>query len=203
MGSVAARVGANVRRLRRQRGLTLAELGRATNLAKGTLAAIEQGRGNPTVETLNALSRGLRATLGDLVADIGPTSTKVVREADALLVDIENLEARLLSRSSSTGIVLELYWLRLAAGGRQNSSSHAPGVREELLVTGGQFRVGPEGDLVELAPGDYASYAADVPHCYEAVGSQPAVGVLLMRFPTPGLVGEVFGDEIVGSADGD
>src|SRR5215211_4498410 len=56
------------------------------------------------------------------------------------------------------------------------------GVVERLLVHAGRMRVGPESSPVELGPGDYARYAADVAHVYEAV-EPGASATLLMQTP--------------------
>jgi len=186
--SISQSVGANVKRLRRERGMSLAELGRSARLAKGTLAAIEQGRGNPTVETLHALTRALGATLGELVSEAPPSGTRVVRKGEGPLLPGDNMDVRLLSRTPGGGFVLELYALSLGRDLCQESSAHTPGVQEEIVVTQGRLRVGPEDDLVELGKGDFAAYPADSPHRYESLDGKPAAAVLLMRFPAPSVV---------------
>ncbi|MFT3864419.1 MAG: XRE family transcriptional regulator [Solirubrobacterales bacterium] len=186
--SISQSVGANVKRLRRERGMSLAELGRSARLAKGTLAAIEQGRGNPTVETLHSLTRALGATLGELVSEAPPSGTRVVRKGEGPLLPGDNMDVRLLSRTPGGGFVLELYALSLGRDLCQNSSAHTPGVQEEIVVTQGRLRVGPEDDLVELGKGDFAAYTADAPHRYESLDGKPAAAVLLMRFPAPSVV---------------
>ena len=57
------RCAANLRRLRIARHLSLSELARATAISKATLSSIENGRANPTVETLAALAGALRVPL--------------------------------------------------------------------------------------------------------------------------------------------
>lgn len=52
-------VARNVRRFRRERAMSLGELARRSGLAKQTLSKIEQGTGNPTVETLALLGAAL------------------------------------------------------------------------------------------------------------------------------------------------
>jgi transcriptional regulator with XRE-family HTH domain len=183
--SISQSVGANVKRLRRERGMSLAELGRSARLAKGTLAAIEQGRGNPTVETLHALTRALGATLGDLVSEAPPSGTRVVRKGEGPLLPGDNMDVRLLSRTPGGGIVLELFSLALGRDLCQKSSAHTPGVQEEIVVTQGRLRAGPEDDLVELGKGDFAAYPADAPHRYESLDGKAAAAILLMRFPAP------------------
>jgi quercetin dioxygenase-like cupin family protein len=40
---------------------------------------------------------------------------------------------------------------------------------EHVIVMSGGLRTGPLDGLVELRPGDYASFPGDVPHLYEAL----------------------------------
>ena len=49
-------IAANVRRLRVARALSAAGLARASGVARATLAELEAGRGNPTVETLYGIA---------------------------------------------------------------------------------------------------------------------------------------------------
>src|ERR1044071_8834266 len=62
-------VAANIRSLRRDAGLTLAELAAASNLGKSTLAQLESGRANPSVETLWAIAAALKVPFSRLVAE--------------------------------------------------------------------------------------------------------------------------------------
>ena len=52
-------VARNVRRFRRERAMSLGELARRSGLSKQTLSKIEQGCGNPTVDTLAQLGAAL------------------------------------------------------------------------------------------------------------------------------------------------
>src|SRR3954453_13371175 len=72
-------LAANVRRLRGAARVSLSELARATGVGKATLSAIENGRGNPTVETLAALADALGVPVVDLLAAPRPAPVTVVR----------------------------------------------------------------------------------------------------------------------------
>lgn len=182
MSAVAQTVGANVRRLRLARGLSLVDLGRHAGLAKGTLTQLEAGRANPTIDTLHALSRALGATLGDLVSEPPNTEPRVVRADEGPLVPGWNMEARLIERSHVGSAILELYGMRLAAGSVQHSPAHAPGVVEQLYVLSGQVEAGPEEAIVALDVHDFVRFDADRPHRYAAPDG-PASALLLMIFP--------------------
>ena len=78
-------VATNIRRLRQQAGLTLAELAAEAGLGKSTLAQLESGRGNPSVETLWAIAAALRVPFGRLVEEEGP-ALRVVRASEQPVV---------------------------------------------------------------------------------------------------------------------
>src|SRR6516225_7661612 len=72
-------IAANLHRLRTARRLSLAALATRADVAKATLANLEQGRGNPTIETLWSLALGLGVAFSDLLEDHSETTTVVVR----------------------------------------------------------------------------------------------------------------------------
>jgi len=66
-------VAGNIRRLRQEANLTLAELSAAAGLGKSTLAQLESGKGNPSVETLWAIAAALQVPFGRLMEDDRPS----------------------------------------------------------------------------------------------------------------------------------
>lgn len=68
-GGMQAVLAGNLRTLHGARGITLAELARRSGIAKATLSQLEAGGGNPTIETLFALSRA---------GAVDPTNSKVL-----------------------------------------------------------------------------------------------------------------------------
>src|ERR1700704_2460683 len=72
-------IAANLRRLRTARRMSLATLASRADVAKATLTNLEQGRGNPTIETLWSLALGLGVAFSDLLEDRRETTTVVVR----------------------------------------------------------------------------------------------------------------------------
>jgi transcriptional regulator with XRE-family HTH domain len=176
-----AAVAVNLRRLRAERRVSTVALARDSGVARATLAQIEAGRGNPTLETLYALANTLGVGLAEVIAPPAIEEVEVVRASEGARVAGAAVRARLVGRLSPRA-GLEVYDFSLRAGRRQRSNAHPAGVVEHLLVHAGNVRVGPEAAPVELGAGDYARYAADVPHLYEALGPGFA-GTLLMEVP--------------------
>src|SRR3990170_7383003 len=66
-GAPLAVIAASLQRERRRTGLSLAEVARRAGIAKSTLSQLESGAGNPSVETLWALSVALDVPFSRLV----------------------------------------------------------------------------------------------------------------------------------------
>jgi len=176
-------VGDNLKRLRAERALTLSDLGRASGVAKATLSALEGGRGNPTLETLSALAAALQVPMGDLITSADPEPVTVVRaDAGTEIPGTANM-LRLIAQLTPGGTV-ELYEAVWPKRSTRNAGGHGPGTREHVLVTRGGLKVGPLGREVGLSAGDYATFAADEPHLYEARAGTRAL--LLMQW-APGV----------------
>ncbi|MDI1442420.1 helix-turn-helix transcriptional regulator [Polyangium sp. 6x1] len=62
----AAKVGARIRDLRLERGLSLQQVAEAGQLSKGHLSSIEHGLAAITIETLERIARGLDLLAMDL-----------------------------------------------------------------------------------------------------------------------------------------
>src|SRR3954447_2625938 len=175
-------VAANIRALRRDAGLTLAELAAASNLGKSTLAQLESGKANPSVETLWAIAAALQVPFAQLVEE-QRAPLRVVRARDVPAMrsaEAPGWAGRLLSGSQRRGR-FELYALDLEQGTVRHADAHHSGVEEHLVVVTGRLRIGPQGSPVELGQGDLVTFAADVPHVYEAL--ETTHSVLLMSYP--------------------
>ena len=162
--------------------VALADLSQAAGLGKSTLAQLESGKANPSVETLWAIAAALRVPFARLVEE-DRAALKVVRARD--VPPMHSAEApgwagRLLAASHGRG-TFDLYTLDLEAGTVRHADPHHAGVVEHLIVVAGRVRVGPETGPVELESGDLVTFVSDVPHVYEAL--EPSHCVLLMAYP--------------------
>ncbi|MGW7823611.1 helix-turn-helix domain-containing protein [Streptomyces puniciscabiei] len=174
-------MASNLRRIRAERGLTLAALADQSGVAKGTVSELERGHGNPTIETLFALAYALDATLADLVEEEEPPVIEVVRVADRPPISGRPLDARLLQRSRHPGMTVETYELFLHPGADHHAKAHRPGTREHMYVISGQIDTGPRESPIRLGSGDYASFPADTPHVYRSHTDSRAL--LIMTVP--------------------
>jgi transcriptional regulator with XRE-family HTH domain len=162
--------------------MTLADLAAGAGLGKSTLAQLESGRANPSVETLWAIAAALQVPFARIVEEERP-SLRVVRARDMPVVhsaETAGWAGRLLAASHGRG-TFDLYALDLEAGAARHADPHHAGVVEHLVLVTGRLRAGPETSPVDLEAGDLVTFVADVPHVYEA--SEPSHIVLLMAYP--------------------
>jgi len=171
----AAAVGARVRALRSDRGLSLSALARTAGIGKASLSELEQGRRNPTLATLYAVAGPLGVPLVALLGDV--PGAVVADDGDP---GDPGLVARLLHVDRDPATTTEVYWIEMPPGGRRDSSAHATGAVEHVLVVRGSLVVTVDGVTTTLGPGEAHAWRADVPHGY-AAGPDGAAGVDTIR----------------------
>lgn len=136
-------LAANQRRLRVAAALSQAELAAAASVTKSTIAAIEQGRANPRLTTLESIAAALRVEVAELVASGGPPAVEVVRAGPELLA----AGARMLDVPAR----------------HERELPAEDGGRRFLYVVDGQLVSGPVEAPTELDAGDSAAFSATSP----------------------------------------
>lgn len=179
-GQAGQVLAANLRALREQAGLSLSELARRSDIAKGTLSQLETGTGNPTIETVFSLSNALGVPVSSLLTERADPEVVLVRSAGLDVLSSNAVDLRMLRRLDAAEAVFELYDQRVRPGEVQSSAGH-PG-REHVIVISGALRVGPPDAPYELGPGDYVCFPAQIPHIYETVDG-PVASVLILEYP--------------------
>lgn len=173
-------LGGNVRRIRIERQLSLGALARQAGLAKQTLANLEGGRGNPTVETLLAVARALGVGVGWLVTDwSGPALVR--RGSEAEWAPDAGGRRRRLDQIHGTGLVTTA--LLELTGARDIRPGLPSGALHHAYVVSGSALAGVVDDLHSLSDGDFIRFAADVPHVLRAAGRGRAVVHVVTTVP--------------------
>ncbi|HEU5472869.1 MAG TPA: XRE family transcriptional regulator [Actinophytocola sp.] len=158
-----------LRRERTRVGLSLSEVAKRAGIAKSTLSQLESGAGNPSVETLWALSVALDVPFSRLVDPPRPR-VQVIRagEGPAVYSERASYVATLLA-SCPPNARRDLYLITAEPGQAKTSEPHMPGVVEHVVLAAGRALVGLAEDPVELAPGDYVAYPGDLAHVFQAL----------------------------------
>lgn len=162
-------IAASLRRERSRAGLSLTELAKRAGIAKSTLSQLESGTGNPSVETLWALSVTLEIQFADLLEPPRP-KVQVIRSGEGPAIRSEQADYRAtLVASCPPNARRDIYRLDVAPGPGRESQPHMPGTVEHVVLSTGRALIGPLDEPVELTPGDYIVYPGDHPHLFKAL----------------------------------
>ena len=172
-------IAAAVRRERERAGLSLTEVAKRAGIAKSTLHQLEAGTGNPNIETLWALGVALNVPFGRLL-EPDASAPRVIRAGDGPSIRSEQADyVGTLLATCPPGARRDLYLITIGPGAVRQAEAHLVGSVEHVLVMSGAVRLGPVGATVELAPRDYAAFAGDVPHVYEALEPNTALALVM------------------------
>lgn len=177
-------LGSRVKHLRGARNWSLEALAHASGVSRSMLSQIEREQANPTLAVTLRIARAFGLSLGELLEMPGAASAITVIRADDHNYHYrsdKDCRIRTLSPLNLEKDV-ELYEIRLQAGGALRSAPHFEGTREFLTVQQGRVRVESADDVEELNPGDSASYRADVPHAITNSGKGAATLFLIVIY---------------------
>lgn len=154
---------------RTRASLSIAEVARRADIAKSTLSQLENGVGNPSIETLWSLCVVLDIPFSRLIESPSP-QTKVIRygEGQSVMSKRKDYKATLLAACPANAS-RDIYWIEVNPGQPFNSKPHNPGVIEHIIIIEGKAKVGLKSDPHELNKGDYIVYPGDLPHLFEAL----------------------------------
>jgi transcriptional regulator with XRE-family HTH domain len=176
-------VGANLRRLRVKRGLSLEKLSRLSGVSRAMLGQIELGQSAPTINVLWKISTALGVPFSGLIGQRQAGGVVVLRgeSAKSLTSHDGAFSSRALFPFDAPRRV-EFYELTLSAHGEEKADAHAPGTVENLVVARGACEIEVEGARHPLGQGDAMVFEADAPHVYRNLGDAPAVMYLVMTY---------------------
>ncbi len=176
-------VGANLRRLRVKRALSLEKLSKLSGVSRAMLGQIELGQSAPTINVLWKISTALGVPFSGLIGQREAGGIVVLRgeSAKTLTSHDGTFSSRALFPFDEPRRV-EFYELRLAARGVERADAHAPGTVENLVVSKGSVEIEVEGSRQLLGQGDAIVFEADAAHVYRNPGDAEAVMYLVMTY---------------------
>jgi transcriptional regulator with XRE-family HTH domain len=180
-------VGANLRRLRIRRGLSLEKLAQRSGVSRAMLGQIELGQSAPTINVLWKIARALDVTFATLIQAREAGGTTVLKKAQAKVLTSHggHFSSRALFPFDGPRRA-EFYELRLAAGATESADAHAAGTVENLVVVEGQLELQVDrpghAETHRLDAGDAIVFEADCPHSYISVGGRDCLMYLVMTY---------------------
>jgi DNA-binding transcriptional MerR regulator/quercetin dioxygenase-like cupin family protein len=159
--------GQRFRRLRMKRGLSLAQVARATDVSVGFLSALERGQMRSSVATLRRIARFYKTNIVSLV-DTNGDATPLVRPAQRKILETDSKVRMELLAWGNTAMEPHLFRIK-PGGGSGESYSHEG--EEFLHVLRGEFEIWLQHQgHYRLHPGDSLYFESSTPHRWKNPG---------------------------------
>jgi len=164
----AASPGSRFRRLRQRRGLSLAEVARATGVSVGFLSALERGQMSASIGTLRRIARYYRTNILSFFEPAKDNSRLVRPEQRKVLETTKGVRMELLAWGNTA---MEPHLFRVKPGGNSGESYTHEG-EEFLHVLRGEFEIWLNQDEhYLLQPGDSLYFESSTPHRWKNPGA--------------------------------
>ena len=177
-------VGANLRRLRTRRGLSLERLARQSGVSRAMLSQVELGHSAPPINVLWKIARALGVTFSALVSLTPEAGPLLLRESAAKR--LASQDGSFISRALfpfAKPRRVEFYELRLKPHALEEAEPHPPGTAENIVVSSGAVTITVGTAVHELSQGDAILFVADVAHAYHNRSDRDVLMYLVMTYP--------------------
>jgi len=159
--------GQRFRRLRTRRGLSLAQVARATGVSIGFLSALERGQMRCSIATLRRIARFYRTNILSLFETAGDNPRLVRPHQRKILETTPGVRMELLAWGNT---VMEPHLFRIKPGGGSGESYSHEG-EEFLHVLRGTFEIWLDAEEhYHLKPGDSLYFESSTPHRWKNPG---------------------------------
>ncbi len=163
--------GQRFRRLRARRGLSLAQVARATDVSVGFLSALERGQMRASVATLRRIARFYHTNILSFFQAPGENPRLVRPEQRKILQTESGVRMELLAWGNTA---MEPHLFRIKPGGG-SGESYAHEGEEFLHVLRGQFEIWLNSkEHYRLKPGDSLYFESSTPHRWKNPGRSEA-----------------------------
>ncbi|GLQ07991.1 cupin domain-containing protein [Sneathiella chinensis] len=168
-------LGARLRSLREQHGLSQRELAKRAGVTNGTISAIEQNRTSPAVGSLKKVLDGFPIALSEFFANDFSSHRKIFFQASELTPITEgNIEYKQIGRDL-TGKALQVLHEHYAPGADTGRTLLSHQGEEAGVVVKGRLEVTVGSERKILKAGDAFYFESHRPHRFRCVGEEDAI----------------------------
>lgn len=156
-------IGEGIRRERRRRGQTLAQMATQVNLTVSALSQIERGASDPSISSLRRIAQAFNVPMFQFL--VGSVQREIVVRSDRrikLNFPDRDLEYELVSADTSGEF--EVLALAIKPGGVTSNAANSHASEECALVLKGEVVVEVAGQAYTLGPGDSIKVHRELPH---------------------------------------
>lgn len=181
MNQAAKNLALNVIQLRRKRRLTQQGLARLAGATRASVALVESGSSNPTLEVLLKLSQALEVSLDELMSPPRAECQHIAGK-DVPLDRRSRNGVRLRKLLPDKLRATEMDEIVLETGASFGGSPHVEGTKEYFTCIEGEISVTVLGETYQLKKGDVLAFPGDKPHSYRNSDRKLSRGMSVVVF---------------------
>jgi transcriptional regulator with XRE-family HTH domain len=173
-------IAVNLKRIREERHLSLAQLAEQAGVSKVILSQIEKGDSNPTINTIWKITGALQLPYTSLLE---PPEAKAVHVKKTDISDLEEDGYHIFSYyPKNQDRNFEMYQIEMDDGCIHESIGHSSNSSEYVMVLEGQMILDVNGSEYRLEADDALFFDASYPHVYKSVSKQRVKAVLIIYY---------------------
>jgi transcriptional regulator with XRE-family HTH domain len=173
-------IAANLKRIRKERHLSLGQLAEQAGVSKVILSQIEKGDSNPTINTIWKITGALQLPYTSLLE---PPEAKAVHVKKADIPDLAEESYHIFSYyPKDKDRSFEMYQIEMDAGCVHESIGHSSNSSEYIMVMEGRMILEVNGSAYLLEPDDALYFDASYPHVYKNSSDQQVKAVLIISY---------------------
>ncbi len=192
-------MGSQVRKLRREIGITGGELARRIGVSTSLISQIERGSTSPSIEVLRRLATALGVQIGVLFfekeqvvqrsrarsdSQERTSGAHLVRKNERVVISFPESNIRYELLSPNLRGQLEFIWMEIGPGDRTRQSGQGHEGEESFLILEGSALFHYGGDVWEMHPGDAITIDSSVPHYLTNPHDDPLRAVSVVTPPS-------------------
>lgn len=182
-------LGAHIRKLRRQKDLSIAGMAEAAGISAGMLSKLENGQISPSLSTLQSIASALGIAMSALFAEFEDRrDCSYVKAGQGVLIERRGTKAghvyRLLGHALRGDIAVEPYMIELREGSAPYTKFRHAGV-EFIYMISGEVTYRHDDQSYVLQPGDALMFDSGALHGPESMEALPATYLSIIIYEQP------------------
>lgn len=177
-------IGPRIRKLRRDKNMTLSQLAEFAGCTNATISKIERNKMTPSVSVLKGIVNALGLTLAEFLTDENHSDLVVMRKDQRIPIKFPSpgIQSELLTTNLKHRKMEPLYEVIEPGAGSKGKYTHDG--EEFVLVLKGVLTIIIRGDKYVLNAGDSMYYTSNQPHGFSNRGSETVEVVWVISPPT-------------------
>lgn len=159
-------LGANIRKLRKKRGISLQDIAANTGVSKSFISQVENGKTQPSLSTLISIAEYLDTSINTLLDDHSPEPGPMVKENEQkTVIYADGIVMNMLTKSEAYKQIQPILY-ELEAGASSGKKQYQHFGQEFVYIIEGCLEIELGGEIYNLEKGDSLYFNSSVPHSF-------------------------------------